>query len=77
MEVLDDNNITPADKFKVLGIFPEKLNDYATRMKQFYTKRQVEAKLAEENKPILFNTEPVNEKEAVSQLREKTRKYLY
>jgi len=46
-------------------------------MKQFYTKRQVKAKIAEENKPVLFNTEPVNEKEAVSQLREKTRKYLY
>jgi hypothetical protein len=56
LEVLDDQNITPAERFKILGVFPEKLLTYANQMKQFYTKRQVQSRLEEENKAVLFNT---------------------
>lgn len=56
LEVLDDQNITPAERFKILGVFPENLLTYANQMKQFYTKRQVQAKLEEENKAVFFNT---------------------
>jgi len=39
LEVLDDQAITPADKFKILGLLPSKVASYASQMKQFYTKR--------------------------------------
>lgn len=75
--MLDDQPITPADKFKILGLFPSGLTSYATQMNHFYTKKQLKSKLEADNRPLLFNTQPINEKEALSEIREKTRKYLY
>ena len=67
--MLDDQNITPTDKFKILGLLPSKVSTYASQMKQFYTKREIQHKLDEDSKPLLFNTEAINEKEAVSEIR--------
>lgn len=39
LEVLDDQNITPTDKFKILGLLPSKVATYNSQMRQFYTKR--------------------------------------
>lgn len=39
LETFDDQTVTPAERFKLLGIFPEKLLGYAGQMRQFYTKR--------------------------------------
>lgn len=60
--MLDDQSITPVERFKILGIFPEKLVTYANQMRQFYTKKEVQAKLDEENKRVLLNTDGINEK---------------
>lgn len=35
---------------------------YSSQIKQFYTKRQIKTKLVEENKPVLLNSENINEK---------------
>lgn len=58
--MIDDCTITPIDRFKILGIFPEKLKAYSNQMRQFYTKKDVQARIAEENKPVLLNSEPIN-----------------
>ena len=39
LEMLDEETITPTDKFKILGILPSKVSTYASQVKQFYTKR--------------------------------------
>jgi hypothetical protein len=39
LEMLDDQAITPTDKFKILGILPSKVSTYASQLKQFYTKK--------------------------------------
>ena len=77
LEMLDDQTITPVERFKILGIFPDKLAGYANQMRQFYSKKEVQARLDEENKRVLLNTDTINEKEALSEIREKTRKYIY
>lgn len=58
--MLDDQAITPAEKFKILGLFPTNLSTYASQMNHFYTKKQLKSKIEEENRPVLFNTEPIN-----------------
>ena len=46
-------------------------------MRQFYAKKQVEKQLKEENKMALQNTQPIDEKEALGEVRAQTRKYLH
>ena len=43
--MLDDQTITPTDKFKMLGLLPAKVSTYASQVKQFYTKRDIEKRL--------------------------------
>ena len=45
LEMLDDQTITPSDKFKILGLLPSKVSAYASQVKQFYTKREIEKRL--------------------------------
>ena len=75
--MLDDVSITPVDKFKILGILPSKVSTYASQMRQFYTKKDVEIRLQEESKPFLFNTEVIDEKKALEEMKATTRKYKH
>lgn len=56
---------------------PANLTSYASQMNHFYTKKQMKTRLQEDSRPLLFNTGTINEKEALGEIREKTRKYLY
>ena len=62
LEMFDDQPITPTDKFKILGILPPKISTYASQMKQFNTKRQIEKNFIEEGKPVLLNTDLIDER---------------
>ena len=46
-------------------------------MKQFNTKRHIEKNFIEEGKPVLLNTELIDEREAIGELKETTRKYKH
>ena len=69
--------MTPADKFKILGLLPPGVSSYASQVRQFYSKRDVEKQLREESKPVLLNTDVIDEKGAVGELKETTRKYKH
>ena len=43
---MDDQQVTPTEKFKILGILPAKVSGYASQLRQFYAKREIEKKLA-------------------------------
>ena len=46
-------------------------------MRQFYSKREIDKRLREESRPVLWNTEEIDEKGAVGELKETTRKYKH
>ena len=76
LEVLDDQNITPEERFKCIGKFPEHLLQYAANMRQFRTKKQIEKKLAEDSKPLYLG-DNIDETEAIKEMRQKTRKFMH
>lgn len=45
LEMLDDEEISAEERFKTLGIFPQKLLEYSNQMKQFRKKKEIKKSL--------------------------------